>query len=47
MITLSCPGLSTAAPRVLLPAALSARVGRRCLQLENGNIHVLDVDALT
>lgn len=44
MITPSYPDLAVAA-LLLLPAALSLRVASRCLQLENGNIRELEVDA--
>ena len=45
MIMLSFPDLAIAALLSLLPA-LSLRVASRCLQLENGRIHELEIDAL-
>jgi len=44
MITLSYPDLTVAA-LLLLQAALSLRVASRCLQIENGSIRELEVDA--
>jgi hypothetical protein len=46
MITLSYLDLSTAALRVLLPAALSPRAMSRSLQLGNGYIREPEVDVL-